>query len=95
MSEQMVLITGGSGFLGAAVAHRLLERHPGQCLILTDIAASPRLESLTQRASFVQADLTDTSTCARLITPEVGTVYHFASLVSPRRLSRLQDHRQV
>ena len=82
MAGRKILITGGGGFLGVAVAKRLLTRKPDEEIILTDIVAHPRLRSLKGKVCFVQADLGDPSVCASLVTPEVGTVFHFASLVS-------------
>lgn len=77
-----VLITGGSGFLGARLASLLLERAPATRITLTDIADHPRLAALRGRVNFEVGDLSDAETCRRLVTDDVGTVYHFASLVS-------------
>jgi nucleoside-diphosphate-sugar epimerase len=76
-----ILITGGGGFLGAAVAEQLA-RQPGRKLILTYRSRTARLERLQERAALVRADLTDPAACRALLTPDVGTVFHLASLVS-------------
>lgn len=77
-----ILITGASGFIGVALAAELLRRDADRSLVLTDQVRHPRLEQVADRATFVQADLTDTNACAALITADVGTVFHLASLVS-------------
>jgi nucleoside-diphosphate-sugar epimerase len=77
-----ILITGGSGFLGVALAESLLQRQPDRELVLTDIFRHPRLDTVADRVTYVEADLTDPDACRSLITADIGTVFHFASLVS-------------
>lgn len=77
-----VLITGGAGFLGVAVAKRLLARHPGLSILLSDLARHPRLAQVEDRCAFQAADLTDPAAVAALVGPETRLVFHFASLVS-------------
>lgn len=80
--KKKILITGGSGFLGARLAARILADDPGAKIVLSDIAVGPRLDSLAGRIEFVQADIGDPAVCRNLIDSDVGTVYHLASLVS-------------
>ena len=82
MSQQPILITGGSGFLGALMARRILERSPDTPVLLTDIVRHPRTASLQGKAAFVPVDLSDPQACLDLLTADTGAVYHFASLVS-------------
>ena len=82
MRQKTTLITGGSGFLGALTARRLLERDPSERVVLTDIVRHPRMERLTGNVSFAAADLSDPQGCRRLVAPDVGVIYHYASLVS-------------
>ncbi|MFB3820116.1 MAG: NAD-dependent epimerase/dehydratase family protein, partial [Candidatus Methylomirabilales bacterium] len=77
-----ILITGGGGFLGAAVAEQLLARQPGAKLILNYRSRTPRLARFEGRACLVPADLTDAAACRALVAPDVGVVFHLASLVS-------------
>lgn len=77
-----ILITGGGGFLGAAVAEQLLSRQPRPRVILGYRSRTPRLERLQGRATLVPADLTEPAACRALVTPDVATVFHLASLVS-------------
>ena len=79
---QTILITGGSGFLGVSVAERILAKTPEATVVLSDIVKHPRLQRLEGRVTFVVADLTETGACRFLVTKEVGTIFHFASLVS-------------
>jgi D-erythronate 2-dehydrogenase len=78
----MTLITGGGGFLGAAVARLLLRRDPAVRLVLTDLAEHPRVADLRGRVTFIRADLADPGACRALVTGDVDRVFHFASLVS-------------
>jgi nucleoside-diphosphate-sugar epimerase len=77
-----VLITGGSGFLGVALAELLLASSPPPQIVLTDIAEHRRLDHMRGRLRFLRADLSDPRACRALVTPTTATVYHFASLVS-------------
>jgi len=77
-----VLITGGSGFLAVSLAKHLIARDPHCRLVLSDIAEHPRLASVRNKVAFVKADLTDLDACKELVTDRVGTVFHFAALVS-------------
>jgi D-erythronate 2-dehydrogenase len=81
-----ITITGGAGFLGLALARRLLaERDDLASLRLvdqveppeaaTDVVADPRVEVLT-------GDLTDAAFLERAIDRPGSTVYHLASVVS-------------
>ena len=76
------LITGGSGFLGTAVARAILCRDPSRGVVLADLVRSPRLGTLVDRVVFAEADLADPACCQQLVTPDVRVIYHFASLVS-------------
>jgi nucleoside-diphosphate-sugar epimerase len=82
MSGKAILITGGSGFLGALTARHLLRQTPGQKILLTDIVGHPRTRALAGKVAFVSADLSEPRTCLALLTPDIRAVYHFASLVS-------------
>jgi nucleoside-diphosphate-sugar epimerase len=75
-------VTGASGFLGARLLQALVERFPHSVLVATDLERSPRLDALGARVRFVQADLGYPAACRDLVGPDVGVVFHLASLVS-------------
>ena len=79
-----ILITGGGGFLGRALARRLLatpEFASGVSLTLADIAAPPGWEG-EPRVRSVACNITDRSVISALITPDTGVIYHLAAIVS-------------
>lgn len=80
------LITGGAGFLGVSVAHRLLSRDPAARVHLTDLSESPRLAALRaqlgERIRFTVGDLGDAGFCRSLVDGGTAGIFHFASLVS-------------
>jgi len=82
MTDNVILITGGSGFLGVSVAARILAKYPEQRIILADLVRHPRADPIADKVYFVTADLSDPKACDKLLTSEIGTVYHFAALVS-------------
>ena len=82
MAEGTILITGGGGFLGVALAKALLQRDPSTSIVAVDIVKSRRLAAIAPKVTFIRADLSDAEVCDQLIAPEVKTVYHLASLVS-------------
>lgn len=77
-----ILITGGGGFLGVAVAERILAREPGARLFVNHRSRHPRLVRLAGRVTLVAGDLTDPAACRSLVGPDVSTIFHLASLVS-------------
>jgi len=82
VSDAVVLITGGCGFLGVSTAARLLAQAPDRRIVLSDIVRHPRMERLSGDVTFVAADLSDPEASRQLVTRDVGTVFHYASLVS-------------
>ena len=78
----LTVITGGSGFLAVSLAKHLIERDPTRQVVLSDIVEHPRLAAVRDKVAFARADLTNPSACRDLVTDRVGTVFHFAALVS-------------
>lgn len=84
--SKCILITGGAGFIGFALARRLLEA-TGDTLVLTDNLQRGRmdqdlmslLEQHPDRVSFVQKDLTDPAAFGELPGP-FDHIYHLAAV---------------
>jgi len=85
-----VLITGGAGFLGKALAARLLQRgrltaasghdEPIDEITLTDMVRAEGFDD--RRVTQVVGDLADRSLLERVITPETAAIFHLAAVVS-------------
>ncbi|MAD83687.1 MAG: hypothetical protein CL912_12065 [Deltaproteobacteria bacterium] len=73
-----VLVTGAGGFIGQALAAALLLDPSISNLTLTDIV-EPRVPdkhgNTTAKIHSVKADLTDKTTCEKLFTSQLTTVY--------------------
>jgi dTDP-4-amino-4,6-dideoxygalactose transaminase/nucleoside-diphosphate-sugar epimerase len=87
-----VLVTGGAGFIGSAVAAELLRR--GREVVCLDVQRGERLAGGAAGARFVEADVTD----AAMVEAEVaraGLVIHLAAVVGVeeylRRPERVLD----
>jgi D-erythronate 2-dehydrogenase len=88
-----VVITGGAGFLGKLLAARILERgaladadgHPREVseLVLVDMAAAQGEPWLAdKRVSQVIGDVADRNVLARAMSPNTGSIFHLAAVVS-------------
>jgi CDP-paratose 2-epimerase len=85
--KKPALITGGAGFIGTNVAHRLLEN--GERVILFDNLSRPgvikNLEWLRDthrdRVQFVRGDVREPKTIAAAVR-EAGKIFHFAAQVA-------------
>jgi D-erythronate 2-dehydrogenase len=85
-----VLITGGAGFLGKALAARLLQRgqlsaasghdEPIDEITLTDMVRAEGFDD--RRVTQVVGDLADRSLLERVITAETAAIFHLAAVVS-------------
>ena len=75
-----ILITGGAGFLGQRLAHKLLQDPALKSLTLADI--TPPQTPIDPRVTLTQADLTDPQTAKTLIRPGLTAIYHLAAVVS-------------
>jgi nucleoside-diphosphate-sugar epimerase len=69
MSGKSILITGGSSFLGALTARRILRLAPDEKTVMTDIAHHARTASLAGKVAFVLADLSGSSDMSRPADP--------------------------
>ncbi len=94
LSDARCLITGGNGFVGSHLAHRLLA--DGAEVYLFDIfdrvERNPYLEDIWERVSTVPVDLTDAETLreeVRAIEPE--NVFHLGALIGRERSLDMAD----
>ena len=88
-----VVITGGAGFLGKLLAAKILQRgvlsdSAGQPqrvteLVLVDMAAASGEPWLADsRVSQVVGDIADRTVLAKALTPNTGSIFHLAAVVS-------------
>lgn len=85
-----VLITGGAGLLGARLAKQLLERgtlanaQGEQTAIsrITLLDVVPAKGFTDDRIHVVTGDIADAATIASALTPQTGSVFHLAAIVS-------------
>jgi CDP-paratose 2-epimerase len=87
VQQRRTLITGGAGFIGSNVAHRLLSS--GERILIFDKLSRPgvakNLEWLTTtHGDLVEVEIADVCDSARLrlATREAGKVFHFAAQVA-------------
>jgi D-erythronate 2-dehydrogenase len=86
-----IVITGGGGFLGSRLAHKLVERgrlvnargeeREISSLVLLDVVA-PAVSINDSRVTSVTGDLADPAVIERAVTPDTDTVFHLAAVVS-------------
>ena len=87
-----VVITGGTGFVGRKLAERLLRdgaaEGPGggrkeisEIVLFDQAEPNPPMEP-TNRLKIVTGDITDANQVNALITPDTGSIYHLAAVVS-------------
>lgn len=78
-----VLVTGGSGFLGGAIARRLAER--GDTVVVFDVARSPAIAALVEKhrdATFVDGEITEWPHVATAVkTHAPDAIIHCAAVV--------------
>jgi nucleoside-diphosphate-sugar epimerase len=77
-----VVVTGGLGFVGLALARRLAEREDVETLTLLDAAPPPAEAHLPTRAEVVVGDVCDRDVMAGALGRGRPVVFHLASIVS-------------
>lgn len=79
---QKVLITGGSGFVGAAIARAVSEKHPACAITILDLTPPGPTHEVPTSATFVRADITQAEEVAEAVErvkPDV--IIHTAGIV--------------
>ncbi len=76
------LITGGTGYIGAELAHMLVAR--GEEVVLFDVAiAEYRIEDIKNRVKVVRGDVSDWSEVANVVKENrITEIYHMGALLS-------------
>jgi UDP-glucose 4-epimerase len=72
-----VLVTGGAGFIGSALARALLARGAG--VVVVDNLSTGKRENIPQGAEFLQLDLSDPGFVAQLPRAQFDAVCHLAA----------------
>ncbi|KAI9924621.1 hypothetical protein AWENTII_009712 [Aspergillus wentii] len=91
-----VLISGGTGFVGAAIARAIAEKYPKCSITVIDLNSPGPIHILPNGVAFIQADITlidDVSKIIQEVKPEI--VIHTAGIVPPlseRFGRRLEQH---
>lgn len=94
-----VLITGGGGFLGAKLAHALVERghlrgKPITELILADLKTPAGIEAaFTVRG--ISVDITERAAVDEMLTNQPDVIYHLAAIVSGQAEAEFETGMQV
>ncbi len=76
LSGKRILVTGGAGLIGSRMVAQLL---PENDVVVADNLSNGIRSSVPDDAEFVNADLTDESAVADVITDDLDAVFHFAA----------------
>lgn len=78
----MVLVTGGAGFIGSHLTHRLVELG-AHVTVLDNLSTGKKenLKDILDQITFIQADITDQEICIQA-TKNQKIIFHLAALVS-------------
>ncbi len=78
-----ILITGGTGFIGAEIVRQLLERGQDEIHVMHRSGNFRRLQDVADRVSFIQVDLADTARLGEAVAatrPRV--IYHLGAILT-------------
>jgi UDP-glucose 4-epimerase len=87
-----VLITGGAGYIGSHMAHRLVEA--GEDIVVLDNLSTGVEKNLPRNITFVRGDIADQGLVSQLIEKhKIDSVIHFAgSVVVPESVEKPLDY---
>ena len=96
MAKKRVLLTGGTGFVGANLAHRLIAAGHKVAVLAREGSHRTRLVGIENELQFLSGDVTDAKAIRRVVEqvdPEV--VFHLASTAFNPPTISAQTHMQV
>ncbi len=80
--SRKVLVTGGSGLLGAALVHQLTALTDTEVHVLDIVESPARLDGLSGRIEYLQGDAGDAATLERIVgIVKPDAIYHLAALL--------------
>lgn len=81
-STKHVLVTGGAGFIGSHIVHRLVELG-ATVTVLDDFSSGARknIEPVSDHITLIEGTIVDYNTCLQA-TKDISHVFHLAALVS-------------
>jgi len=77
-----LLITGGAGFLGQRLAHRLLAGHAEPLEVVLADRVTTDAFGTDSRVKSVACDIAERTAVEALVTPDTDVIYHLAAVVS-------------
>jgi threonine 3-dehydrogenase len=78
-----ILITGGTGFIGAEIVRQLLARDEGEIHVLHRSGNFQRLQDLADRVNFIQVDLGDGNRLGDVVAEtRPQTIYHLGAVLT-------------
>ncbi|MDA1001213.1 MAG: NAD-dependent epimerase/dehydratase family protein, partial [bacterium] len=72
-----ILVTGGAGFIGGAIARRLIEQR--ESVTILDDLSTARRENIPEKARFIEGSLSSPATLDRLSGEGIDTVFHLGA----------------
>ena len=96
MRSKQILLTGGTGFIGANLARRLLSAGHQVALLSLPSADRSRISEVERRIQVLRGDVTDAAvvrSAVQQVRPDI--VYHMASTPFNPPTTRAQTHMQV